>query len=156
MGKLDSVLSVEGTANADGSYELKGLTPGTYEVQAAVDGIWLSGPQSFVVPKGGVWTKKVDFDISIGEVAQYLLEQKNGQPLINKKVSLRSPQFSGPLAKTLRTPDIYTDAKGLLYLEGLAAGEHKLLVDGFDSEVTIAVPARGSPMETAKQLRIVD
>ena len=157
LGKLDSVLSVIGTANADGSYELKGLTPGAYEVQAAIDGIWLSRPQSLEVPEGKVWTKKVDFDVPpIGDVAQYLLEQKNGQPLIERKVRLLAPEFSGPLAEALRTPEMYTDASGLLYLEGMAAGEHKLLVDGYDSEVTITVPARGSPMETAKQLRIED
>src|SRR5262249_57392724 len=41
-GKLDEFLSLDVNAQADGSFELPGLTPGTYQIQAAMDGIWLS------------------------------------------------------------------------------------------------------------------
>jgi hypothetical protein len=42
LGSFDDVLSVETTAGGDGRFELAGLTPGKYRVQAALDGIWLS------------------------------------------------------------------------------------------------------------------
>ena len=41
-GVLDGALGLETTAQADGRFELHGLTPGRYAVQAARDGIWLS------------------------------------------------------------------------------------------------------------------
>src|SRR5262249_23725285 len=41
-GKLDDTLSVQTTADADGKFELAGLSQGTYKVQAVLDEIWLS------------------------------------------------------------------------------------------------------------------
>ena len=41
-GLLDAALSLEATAQADGRFDLRGLTPSRYAVQAVADGIWLS------------------------------------------------------------------------------------------------------------------
>src|SRR5262249_44603773 len=41
-GRLAGALSVSATAQADGTFELAGLTPGRYSLQAALDDIWLS------------------------------------------------------------------------------------------------------------------
>ena len=40
--RLDDLLSVEAMAQEDGSFELAGLTPGRYRIQAALDDLWLS------------------------------------------------------------------------------------------------------------------
>lgn len=156
-GNLDKVFSVLVAANADGSYELRGLTPGTYEIQAAVDGIWVSRTQAVVVEGDSGWTNEVNFDVPpIGDIAQYQIVDESGKPVSNTAVRLLSPEFSGPLAKALRTDEVTTDAKGLLYLEGLAAGEHSFILDGSKSEFTVTVPQLGSPMVLAEQIKVVD
>ena len=124
LGKLDPVMSVLATANTDGSYEVRGLTPGSYELQAAIDGIWLSRPRALVVPDGRAWTTKVDFDFQpIGDTAKYLLVDDSGNPLPNRTVRLLGPEFSGPLAQALRTDEVRTDARGLTLLGRTCSGK---------------------------------
>jgi len=62
-GFLDPYLSVSSSAGADGAFELAGLTPGDYQIQAAVDGIWLSPTVNFRI--GGDTTRPVALSIPL-------------------------------------------------------------------------------------------
>lgn len=152
--KLSPVLSVQTTANADGSYELRGLTPGDYDLQACVEEVWLSLPQQFSVPEGKESSQIIDLDVpALGAAAQFQFVDGNGKALADQSVRLLAPELSGPLGKSLRTATVRTDHAGVLRLEGLAAGEHELTVESASSNSKVRIPPLGKPMLSA--LRVV-
>ena len=121
-GKLNSLLSIEATVEPDGTFELPGLTPGTYEVQAARDGIWLSTSQHIVVDSKPL--PPLTFDIaSIGAPTTVHLVDAAGKPRANQLIELKRPP--GPLSRQLWPRSLTTDATGNLRLEGFEAGTHQ-------------------------------
>lgn len=61
--RLKKLLSVQATGDAGGDYVLAGLSPCTYNVQAALDDIWLSDTTTITVGDG----KLADVDLNIGK-----------------------------------------------------------------------------------------
>ncbi|TWT29746.1 hypothetical protein KOR34_50640 [Posidoniimonas corsicana] len=154
-GRLDEVLSVRTTANADGAYELPGLTPGEYDVQAAVDGIWLSSTTRVSVPAGGPWSHTLDIDVPpLGDAAEYRLIDAAGTPLANQSIRLAIPEFDGPLGSTLRSPEMSTDTGGVVHVEGLRAGEHEFELGTDGARYRFEVPPLGSPTPIPVDLRV--
>jgi hypothetical protein len=124
-GNLNSLLSVEATAQADGTFDLAGLTPGTYRVQAARDGIWLSETQTVTV--GADPLPNLTLNIApAGAPVTLRLVDRRGQSLPNEEAALSLP--AGPLTDTLWPKTFTTDGAGELHLEGLTAGQHALLL----------------------------
>lgn len=154
-GKLDDLLSVHLTANADGSYELAGLTPGEYQVQAAIDNIWISGHQSVKVPDGKEWELNLNFDIpKLGGLAQYRLIDQSGKPAAHLRLRLLDPKFTGPLGTSLRPWPLQTDATGILHLEGFCAGDLQIETQDGAPLKGITIPPIGEPMEEPSAVRI--
>ena len=137
-GKLDQYLSIDTTANRDGSFALNGLTPGTYTVQAALDNIWLSkGLKLEVTVDAELKPLKLDIpEPGAGTIIE--LQNKQESPLPNRAIRIEEP--NGPL-KRIRRPAVYrTDGKGAVWLDGLSADRHVISIpeSGTKSEITIA------------------
>jgi len=122
-GKLNSILSVMVTAQADGSFELAGLTPGTYEVQACRDGIWLSQSQSMVVGRSALTPLTLDIAPPGAPVLVHLVNTQ-GKSLLNRQLRVLRP--SGPLTSALWPQTLTTDSTDVVRLEGLEVGVHQL------------------------------
>lgn len=142
-------------ADANGAYELRGLAPGHYEVQACLDGVWLSAVETITIEEGFESDQTLDLDVlAPGDVAQYRLLHRVGTPLANQDVAITSAELSGPYAKLIRPSVIATDSAGVLYLEGLATGDHKIEIKGQGIIRTVRVPALGAPMQTPLDLKV--
>jgi hypothetical protein len=123
LGALNDLLMLDATAQPDGSFTLPGLTPGTYQIQAARDGIWLSAAQTLTV--GSAPPPPLALDIPPPGVPMDLhLTDAAGHVLPGRVVSLDPP--AGPLAALFRPPVITADGNGVLHLDGLGAGHHTL------------------------------
>lgn len=123
-GKLNPLLSVDATAQADGTFTLAGLTPGTYRVQAARDGLWLSETLTLTVTASGA-LPPLNLDIAPPGVPVLLhLTGKFGDALPGRTVTLDRP--AGPLTELLWPPSATADPRGDLRLDGLEAGLHTL------------------------------
>lgn len=122
-GTLNEALSVDATAQADGTFELAGLTPGTYRVQAARDDIWLSGTQTLTVGAGAL--PDLTLDIAPPGLPVVLhLEDGQGRPLAGREVGVERP--AGPLTALIWPAPLASDGAGDLRLDGLEAGPHRL------------------------------
>ena len=120
-GKLNPLLSVETTAAPDGSFELSGLTPGIYRVQAARDGIWLSATQTVEVSGGET---KLAFNIAAaGAPTTLRLVNAKREPLIERPLILMRP--AGPFTERYWPATLTTDSAGEVRLEGLEAGQQQ-------------------------------
>ncbi len=113
-GRLNDLLSLDATCQPDGTFTLRGLTAGTYQVQAARDGTWLSASQTVSVGDGLL--PPLTLDISPA-----------GQPITlhlspGEAVSLDRP--AGPLTDLLWPVTVRADGIGDLRLDGLEAGHH--------------------------------
>ncbi|MGI4789610.1 MAG: hypothetical protein ACRYFS_12255 [Janthinobacterium lividum] len=149
-GWLNEALSVEATAQADGTFDLAGLTPGTYQVQASRDNIWLSGTQTLTV--GAEALPEMALDIAPpGAPVILTLEDPKGQPLPNQKVQIVRPD--GPLTSEIWPATLTTSSTGSLRVDGLEAGHHLVMVPGRAGEsLGFDVPAWTStaPPETRR------
>ena len=119
-GKLNSLLSMEMTARDDGTFEMAGLTQGTYLVQAARDGIWVSQPQTLQVSAGTL----PDLILEIpqpGQAMDLRLVDVQGKPLRGATVTLSQPE--GPLTDALWPKTLIVGGDGNLHLEGLGVGQ---------------------------------
>ena len=113
-GKLNDVLSVEVTPNADGTFELAGLTPGHYQVQASLDDLWFS--------------ETVEMDVGAKDVPAMAL--KIGAPGAPLKVwvgtggeaTVSRPE--GPLSREMAVARYPGDGAGNAYVATVEAGEH--------------------------------
>ncbi len=138
-GLLDEALSVETTAQTDGRFEFRGLTPGRYAVQAARDGIWLSS--SIEVTVGAEQAPPAPLVLDIPEPGRSLTLQvldREGRPAAEWPIGLVRP--AGPLT-ALWPANLRTDADGTLTLRGLEAGRHAILVGEAKDRREVTVPA---------------
>jgi hypothetical protein len=137
-GALDGGLSLDVTARADGRFELRGLTPGRYDVQAARDGIWLSQTIELTVA-GDSDPAPLTLDIpEPGRAVELQVVDREGRPLADRPIGLLRPQ--GPLA-SLWPAILHTGTGGILTLRGLEAGRHAVLIGDEKRRHEIAVPA---------------
>ncbi len=145
-GKLNAILSVETAAQPDGTFELSGLTPGTYQIQAARDGIWLSTTRQLVVGSEAL----SDFTLDIappGSPTVIQLVEADNKPIVNQLIELRRPP--GPQTDQLWPTTLRTDSKGYVRLEGFEVGTHQFrLLSGskhpFAFSVNVAPFATGN------------
>jgi hypothetical protein len=138
--RLDDLLSVEAMAQEDGSFELAGLTPGRYRIQAALDDLWLSdtlavevkdkdfGPLTLVIgaPGTAVRLKFVD---------------QLGKPRAGLEVVIHPPTARGqderethdkrigPLGARLWPKQWMADGAGELYVPSLTVGTWEVQAD---------------------------
>ena len=126
-GRLNEALSVEATAQADGTFTLAGLTPGTYQVQAARDNIWLSETQTITV--SGEALPEMTLDIAPpGAPVLLSLADKQGKPRPGQEVEIVRPD--GPLTEEIWPARLTTDSRGRLRVDGVEAGHHRMTVEG--------------------------
>jgi protocatechuate 3,4-dioxygenase beta subunit len=152
-GPLDEALSVEATAQADGRFELRGLTPGRYAVQAARDGIWLS--PSIELTVGADQAPPASLALDIPEPGRPLVLQvldREGRPAAEWPIGLVRPE--GPLA-ALWPASLRTGPDGTLTLRGLEAGRHTILVGEEKERREVVVPADDGADSKAVVERIV-
>lgn len=123
-GRLNELLSVDETAQADGSFTLTGLTKGTYRVQAVRDGIWLSDSQTLVVGANKIADIKLDIPLP-GQAVDLHIGDSAGKSIPGAVVALVPP--GGPL-DNLWPKALVADGAGDLHLEGLVAGRQRLII----------------------------
>jgi hypothetical protein len=149
---VGSLLSVEATAQADGAFELAGLTPGVYRVQAALDDLWLSPAVDLVVsdrdpmpvmlsipaPGGPAWISVVD---------------SSGAPVPGRAVVVERP--AGPLTERLWPTSFLTDGAGAVYLPALEAGRHIVRSGSATVEVEVQALTGGPEVRAAPSFPLV-
>ena len=118
-GVLDGPLSVEAIVEADGRFTLRGLTPGTYRVQAARDRIWLSRSVTLKIAPD---EKPADLALDIpepGAAVTLAFVDDNDRPAGRRRLKLARPE--GPFMD-LWPEHVTTGADGTLNVRGLEVG----------------------------------
>lgn len=134
-GFLNPYLSVETTADVNGNFELAGLTPGDYLVQAALDDIWLSSPVALHVTNQQSRPIKLDIRAP-GAPIRIELRDRSGRPAVGTTITL---ERLGPLA-TLWPREWMSDGAGSVYVPTLEAGRHTIHVPGISKPFRFKVP----------------
>ncbi len=148
-GKVDRWLSVWATPQDDGTFELAGLTPGAYRVQAAVDGIWLSAAQSLTVGNS-VGPITLNVPALGGPVAVHVTDAA-GRPAVDMAVTIDRP--TGPLTDAYWPAEGFTtDGAGVAVLPALEAGRHIAQVAG--RSVEVIAPALPCDRPTRVDVRV--
>jgi hypothetical protein len=150
-GRLNGVLSVETTARADGSFELAGLTPGRYTVQAALDDIWLAPSVLVEVAAKPLAEVKLAIPAPGGPVVVTVVDQ-DGKPRAGRAVTVDRP--AGPLAARLWPAGWVTDGGGTVTIPALEAGRHKVRATGTDVDAEVVVPPLPTDRPAEVQLRV--
>jgi hypothetical protein len=137
QGALDEALSLETVADADGRFAFAGLSPGRYEVQAALDDIWLSPAASIEVRDRDLPPIILAIQSPGAPVLVHLLDQA-GRPAIGAALILDQP--SGPLTASLWPKQWISDGAGMIVIPTLEAGRHGLHTAGAAGAVAVDVP----------------
>ncbi len=134
-GFLKPYLSIHTTADAAGYFTLAGLTPGVYDVQAALDDIWLSGVS--VLKVAGDATKPVMLDIVVpGAPTRVELKDSTGKPAVGMSITI---DRQGPYA-TLWPREWTSDGAGAIRIPTLEAGRHWARVGKAGKPISFKVP----------------
>jgi len=134
------LLAVQATARADGTFDLAGLTPGKYRVQAALDDVWLSATVAIdVAPDRPIAPIALDVPRPAGPVAVLVTDPK-GAPLPGRTVTVDRP--SGPLTDALWPKSFDTDGAGVAHIPALEAGSHTIRIPDAQP-APIDVPSTG-------------
>ena len=120
--RVDDVLSIWATPQPDGRFELAGLTPGDYLVQAAVDNIWLSASVPMHVAADRDPSElSLDVPTPEGPVAVTVVDAA-GRPVVGRRVTVDRP--AGPLTAACWPDHFTTDGAGVAYVPALETGPH--------------------------------
>jgi hypothetical protein len=131
-------------ADADGNFELTGLTAGVYHIQATLDNIWLSPSSPVKIAPAGDQIAPLALNIKeLGGDTLLMLVDKQGQPLVDVDVTVLRPP--GPLARRCWPEKLTSDAAGAVYIPPLEVGAHKIQIVGYSDAKTITVPKLGAP-----------
>lgn len=134
-GYLDDLLSVQTSANADGSFTLGGLTPGPYHIQAAIDNLWVSRTIDI---RASRFIPPLRFNISPpGRPVVLICQDARGRPITDARVTVNIRP--GPLTSRLLPSAWRTDGGGCVYLAGLSVGTYRVRI-GTYHPVVIEVP----------------
>lgn len=136
-GMLNPALSLETTADPDGRFQLAGLTPGRYLVQAALDEIWLSPSIALLVGE----RDPASITLAIpapGAPVRIRLVDRTGRPAIGVRLTLDRP--AGPLATALWPARFEAGGAGLIQIPTLEAGHQAVRAAGSDKPVGFEVP----------------
>jgi len=153
-GKLNHLLSLDVSAEADGSFELAGLTPGIYRIQAAMDGIWLSREVRLIVKPDMANPKPLTLDIGEpGQPSVLELVRRDGKPAPAKTVKIIRPE--GPLTDLLWPVEFTADGAGIIYVPSLEVGTHRVRVDGAGKDTKLAIQPLTETQGKPLNLRIV-
>jgi hypothetical protein len=143
---LKPLLSVEATAQADGSFELPGLTPGTYVIQATRDNIWVSESHTVFVRKRNPPDLHLDIPLP-GQAVDLSIVDSSNHPISDAEVAI-GPS-AGPLTNEIWPKKIQLDQDGCVHLEGLDAGPHSLRVYRTGASKPIAISSGAARVNAA-------
>lgn len=150
--KLDSLLSLHVSAESDGSFELAGLTPGSYRVQATMDGIWLSATKQLVVAEGKP-LEPLSLDVGepgMGSVIRCM--DAAGQRVAKVRATMTRP--AGPMAELHWPGSFISDGAGVIHIPPLEVGEHRVQIAGVEQPLTLTVKPLADPNAKAEELKV--
>lgn len=146
--RLGRYLNVQTTAQADGSFEMAGLTPGRFQIQATLDGIWLS--PSFAVDLNNRAPDELKLEIPApGGPAVVRVIDGDGRPVPGRTLMLDRP--SGPFA-ALWPRHWMTDGAGKVRVPALEAGRHT--IRDAETDVTAEVEIPRLPAQNAFEVEL--
>ncbi len=149
--ELSDVLNVQTIAQPDGTFELSGLTPGKYEVQAAYDDIWLS--ESAAITVGNTPLQPISLNVGTpGGPLTVRVVGRGGRPIPARQVTIDRPK--GPLAKLLWPAEFVTDGAGEVWIPALEAGQHTVHVPRTNRSGEATVIALPVDIAVALQIQI--
>jgi hypothetical protein len=153
-GPLDGIMSLQVSAEADGAFELPGLTPGTYRIQASLDGIWLSSRKRLTVGPKAAPVPPLALDIGEPGPASVLkLVDARGRPVRGVRATVARPE--GPLTNLLWSEGFPSDSAGEVQLPPLEAGKHLVQVPGASRTQWLVIPPLSDPAAKRVELRVV-
>jgi hypothetical protein len=153
-GKLDELLSLDVSTEADGRFELAGLTPGTYQVQAAMDGIWLSRAAPLIIKPDAAPTEALTLDIGEPGAPSILeLVHRDGAPVRGGTATVVRPK--GPLTDLLWPAEFTADGAGVIQIPPLEVGSHTVRVKGAAEEQTLVIPSLLDAQAKPVKVRVV-
>lgn len=150
-GKLDDALSFQVTPDDEGNFELDGLTAGHYDVQAALEGIWLSKTVSLDVDD----SDPAPLTLDIGEPGGPMCVQiigSDGGPVQGRSVTVDRP--AGPLTSSLWPAEFLSDGAGNVWIPPLEVGVHTIRLKGTPVERQISAPDLQSGQPAIVKLQI--
>lgn len=124
---LHQYLDVETSADADGNFELAGLTPGIYHIQAALDDVWFSPTLSLTA--GDAPLAPITLDIPAPS-APLILQITNANGSARAGATLHISRPDGPLTSRYSPTDWPADGNGTLHIPTLESGPHTLTLEG--------------------------
>jgi hypothetical protein len=153
-GRLDDLLSLEVNTEANGDFELAGLTPGAYRIQAAMDRIWLCQSVRLVFDVKFGKPESVQLDIGQPGAASVIeVVDKRGKPVHSVKATIARPQ--GPLTAKLWPASFKSDGAGLIHIPPLEASAHKFRLGKTEKDLLLLVPQLLEPPAKPVTLRVV-
>jgi protocatechuate 3,4-dioxygenase beta subunit len=150
-GTLNDILSVQTTAQEDGMFELVGLTPGKYEVQAALDDVWLCPSVEVTVAAAA----PEPVTLAFGKLGGPLLVRvvgNGGRAIHDRPITIDRPK--GPLARLLWPEEWLTDGAGEVWIPALEAGQHIVRVKRTNRTGEASVLALPVEASVALQIQI--
>jgi protocatechuate 3,4-dioxygenase beta subunit len=139
-------LSVEATADADGNFAIKGLSPGKYQIQAALDNIWLSAPLTVTISEQN--PEPVHLAITApGAAVLIRLRDGDNKPVAGEAITI---DREGPLSR-LWPQRWVSDGAGVVFVPTLESGKHTIRGKRLAKPEAIEVP----PLRTATPVEIV-
>ncbi len=153
MGRLNKLLSVETSADATGAFELAGLTPGKYQVQAAMDDIWFSKVVEITADEKPLDPVHLDIE-QPGAPVRVKLVDGHGKPLLDTEVELE--RLPGPMTQRLCPKSMKTDGAGILILEGQAAGTIKFHLSSNKRSYEVQIPLLNKNTDVRRQVIVCE
>jgi hypothetical protein len=142
VGKLAPAMSREVATDADGSFRLNALTPGTYLVQASLDNIWLSASIRLKVDASAPNIPPLTLDIPApGPGLNIKVVDKAGKPVADARATVSRPE--GPINDGVWPKDFRTDGAGVLHIRPLESGRQTIRVQGADDWSVDVPPLAG-------------
>jgi len=154
-GKLTAVLGRMVTPDADGNFKLSALTPGSYRVQAAMDGIWLSASVRMTVSEARQEPPPLTLDIGApGPAITLKVADRQGRPVADATATVVRPE--GPWADALWPREFVSDGAGAIHIPPLEVGTHRVQVRGAKERLVVVPPlADMNSLDVAEPIVVV-